>query len=1836
MAEYNLFVNAEVDEANRKLENIDKKLESIDKKAGNIDIQFPSLDQVVKGFKAAGDAIKFVWDNSDGLIANINPLWSALGDVKDLLGLLTEGAQDFGTELKKLKKVMPTTIVGTGFEAATNAINNTAQATARLGYVFFGLQQSVNLVAGTFNSFFDNTIARQAQLEATILQTRTTLASTARVLADGMELRDPLQAIQALEGPIEETITNIRRRSLEIAGTTSEAIIQTFSVVAGQIGQIGGDLKDAEDLAISFAAALGTIGLSNPMYATQEIRSILSGNIDQNSVLARSLGITNEDVQKAKSSAEGLVSWLEKRLAAFGAGQKIAATQLSGVLSNVLEVWQEFSRELGKPLLQPLLDAANAVFGRLSSVFKELLNFAESIGYAFTSLYQIVQQVFASSDFNLVSDKQIAEGLNSLSMMIGDFLASIEAKLQSYIVPMLVRALNNIKKIIDTLLPSVVRLVAAFAQFKLLQLEVVVDSFEFMTQIIKDLAPAIQAILDLYTGLMSQPLLQYLSQMAIYIKFFEDNGFNAFARLSFSLLLSIGSIKKIVSAVKAAWTFISAIPGQIVSGVKTATASIEINVKSLIVRIIQLLAQIGQIITAAVSNAAVKIKVALVEIATQAQASGTAVGQAITQGALAAAGAADALAKGMGGANKAMQNLEKNAPGIADAMGKPYIEAKKNVQNLATSINTNLVAGLKKLRTMLWSTIKSMAWFSIQMALITVVIGAAVQAWSKWKEGVQNDKEIRAGINANEKLATSLKDVNEESSKFMQAQKARAIEQRNKAIENLQKNLQDLEKQYIKAQATVKAFEDLPPGSTRSRYGFDSEGAAQKAKEVIKRVQDYRNQLEDLYRDIAAEEERKEDMRTIQILNKERTGLEKKIAKEREKVERALADYQFRLRQSMEQKVFAQREAEFRVELQRIQQAQQLAKSGMTGVARAVADIIDDYNNEMLRVEQERQKREFDLKQQIARLEKDVADYEFKLKEQQAKIAKQVGNFNTKVADYELKQARVRHEEEMRATIKMAKLRNQGFVQYADQIESFKNEAAGRGISATNLLSFLYAGGGQNLGISPEMEPGEMMDILRKNFNDFDEIFAAGNNDFNEWLRTFVAALGKAQASADFARQSAREDLGTTFKQASPAAPPKLENLAFETKEFVDERRRANEQLIASQEKLNATLDRTAKAIAGLKLNQFGDRSLLTDLPTTQTLTENVTRARLRLIGAQQAGSLGGRMDPTALNETMIRLNATIAKAGIENSKLKPDEKSRALSILENNLQQTLQSLPEINKMLKEIAQIDLLTQLENDIATVRREGFESMIEAANEALSAFTALGEASERRVAQINIENAVAQKQREMLAAGIEMTDEAIKALADYRKELEKTADQQEELRQFLKPLIERLQLVKEAAATLTEAYKDAAKSLLSGGDIKEVSRNFAQALAGKTIDSFVEWVFKDMQKQLEDIFGQFMGLENVEEQIRDKLESFKTEANTNARETITAINQLGSRMEAAITNAVQTLEINRAPDPQEYTYDAEGRTSQQRRAMEVLPQGDGNVYGPNTSANDPRYPLGQVVGSFGGQGGPNSGLPISLPVEPFQEAANNIVPLTKNLTEGAESLGRAAQQAAPEIAAAAEKTSEQATAAQNVQGALAGATQMLLGIGMVASGISQIQEGGTSNTLLGIGQVLMGVGSFGLGLGRMPFFAQGGYVNSPTVGMIGEGGQGEYIIPENKMASSMQKWSMGARGKDVLDGSVADFGSQNRSMAQPTSLGSASRRYNPGNNYNSTTNYNSGDGGSADNFSINITGDQLVFNERNYVSQDEIPSIISQASKQGEARTLRKLRMSQTARGKVGIS
>jgi hypothetical protein len=50
--------------------------------------------------------------------------------------------------------------------------------------------------------------------------------------------------------------------------------------------------------------------------------------------------------------------------------------------------------------------------------------------------------------------------------------------------------------------------------------------------------------------------------------------------------------------------------------------------------------------------------------------------------------------------------------------------------------------------------------------------------------------------------------------------------------------------------------------------------------------------------------------------------------------------------------------------------------------------------------------------------------------------------------------------------------------------------------------------------------------------------------------------------------------------------------------------------------------------------------------------------------------------------------------------------------------------------------------------------------------------------------------------------------------------------------------------------------------------------------------------------------------------------------------------------------------------------------------------------------------------------------------------------------------------------------------------------------------------------------------------VPAFAKGGVVSGPTLAMVGEGGEPEYIIPERKMAQASMNYLNGARGGAVI--------------------------------------------------------------------------------------------------------
>ena len=126
------------------------------------------------------------------------------------------------------------------------------------------------------------------------------------------------------------------------------------------------------------------------------------------------------------------------------------------------------------------------------------------------------------------------------------------------------------------------------------------------------------------------------------------------------------------------------------------------------------------------------------------------------------------------------------------------------------------------------------------------------------------------------------------------------------------------------------------------------------------------------------------------------------------------------------------------------------------------------------------------------------------------------------------------------------------------------------------------------------------------------------------------------------------------------------------------------------------------------------------------------------------------------------------------------------------------------------------------------------------------------------------------------------------------------------------------------------------------------------------------------------------------------------------------------------------------------------------------------------------------------------------------------------------------------------------------------------------------------------------------GGFKAFQSGGVVNSPTMGMIGEGGESEYVIPASKMDGAMARYSAGARGGAVIPGGSGNSGTV---------------------------------AGGSGNTVVEYTGPTLNFNGDEYVPKSAVPEIIGAAAKRGamagKAQVLGTLKNSRSQRASLGL-
>lgn len=386
-----------------------------------INVTNNGAEKSVGDFQAIAAAIKETAAQADGVTALAQSLGKTYKEAKQLsqeMGLSADQAAKAVSQLKQLKSVGADSatqfqvlsgklgVTEKQFQALSKQVESTGGKATGLGakfqqgfagvgnsvtgtiFLFNQLVQSLGLIAAAAQQAYGLLIGQNVQLQNQLLGTQATLAATNKVLVDGVQIKDPTKAIQALEGPVKDAVARIRAASLDLVGVTSAQIIPLFQIISGQSSQIGANLNQSADLAVSFAAAMGTLKIPLDQ-ANQEINSILTGQITMDSRLAKSLGLNNEMVNQWKNQGT-LVENLNKKLEAFRAGNALQAKTLDGVTSNILEILQEVGRVAGEPLLQPLVAQLDKFYQFLQTNKQAIIEFASSASDRFLAFAKAV------------------------------------------------------------------------------------------------------------------------------------------------------------------------------------------------------------------------------------------------------------------------------------------------------------------------------------------------------------------------------------------------------------------------------------------------------------------------------------------------------------------------------------------------------------------------------------------------------------------------------------------------------------------------------------------------------------------------------------------------------------------------------------------------------------------------------------------------------------------------------------------------------------------------------------------------------------------------------------------------------------------------------------------------------------------------------------------------------------------------------------------------------------------------------------------------------------------------------------------------------------------------------------------------------------------------------------------------------------------------------------------------------------------------------------------------------------------------------------------------------
>lgn len=256
-------------------------------------------------------------------------------------------------------------------------LSRVAATTTEASRTLFFWREGFNQIGAASREFYDLFIGQNERMRQQILATQSSLSAVQDVYMNGLKLTNPKDAILAFEKPIKESLNNIAIASLDLVGVTSGQLTDLFQItltnatkITNQSKEFSAPIKAAEKLTVAWAGAFGALQI--PLFQSrQEINSILTGTIDMNSRLAKSLSISNEQV-RLWSSQGVLVDRLTEKLSPFIAGNALAARSIGGISSNLREILEITTRLAGQQLTNLFIDGLDNIYQFLKQIQPEI------------------------------------------------------------------------------------------------------------------------------------------------------------------------------------------------------------------------------------------------------------------------------------------------------------------------------------------------------------------------------------------------------------------------------------------------------------------------------------------------------------------------------------------------------------------------------------------------------------------------------------------------------------------------------------------------------------------------------------------------------------------------------------------------------------------------------------------------------------------------------------------------------------------------------------------------------------------------------------------------------------------------------------------------------------------------------------------------------------------------------------------------------------------------------------------------------------------------------------------------------------------------------------------------------------------------------------------------------------------------------------------------------------------------------------------------------------------------------------------------------------------------